>query len=118
MMDPTPDSTSETLEDETFALDYVVTRTGAPSEDWLMRRIRSGDIPACKSGRHWRMTRSDMAAVVAHMKFLAAKAIGNAGPAEPDLPSVATVDQPPAAARVPRRTGLTDRARRNLARSA
>ena len=113
MTDPTPD-----LEDETFALAYVVTRTGAPSEDWLMRRIRSGVIPACKSGRHWRMTRSDMAAVVAHMKFLAAQAVGNAGPdaAEPDGQPVPTVEEAPALA--PRRTGLTDRARRSLARTA
>ncbi|MFI7527541.1 hypothetical protein [Nocardia salmonicida] len=100
MSDPTPQ-----LEDETFDLAYVVERTGAPSEDWLMRRIRTRALPACKAGRHWRMTRSDMAEVVAYMKRLAEQAVADA-------------DEKPAPPSAPRPTGLTDRARRSLARTA
>ncbi len=90
------------LEFKTFDLAYVVEETGAPSEDWLMRKIRKRVFTARKSGRHWRMTHSDMAAVVEYMKQ----------PAKTD--TVSRIDEQPAA----RRTGLTDRARRNLARTA
>lgn len=90
------------LEIKTFDLAHVVEETGAPSEDWLMRRIRARVLPARKAGRHWRMTESDMAAVVKYMEH----------PAKTD--TVSRIDEKPAA----RRTGLTDRARRNLARTA
>ena len=84
----------------TFDLEHVVKTTGAPSEDWLRRKIRKGDLTARRAGRHWRMTESDMAAVVEYMKRPA---------------RLAPAADTPAA---PRRTGLTARASRNLARSA
>lgn len=56
------------LEYQTHALEQVCEFTGAPSEDWLYRRIASGEFTAVLSGRAWRMTRSDMARVVDYMR--------------------------------------------------
>ncbi|WP_063017146.1 hypothetical protein [Nocardia niwae] len=53
---------------ETFALEQVCELTGAPSTDWLYRRIASGDLTAVLAGRSWRMTRSDMCRVVDLMR--------------------------------------------------
>ena len=62
---------STTEEFETFALDKVCEITGAPSIDWLQRRLTSGELTAVKAGRQWRMTRADMARVVDHMRAVA-----------------------------------------------
>jgi len=56
---------------ETFALDEVCALTGAPSPDWLYRRIASGELTAVLAGRSWRMTRSDMVKVVDLMRAAA-----------------------------------------------
>ena len=56
---------------QTFALDTVVELTGAPSIDWLDRRIKSGELTAVLSGREWRMTHSDMCRLVDKMRAAA-----------------------------------------------
>lgn len=56
------------LEFETFSLEQACEMTGAPSEDWLKRRLTSGETPAVLAGKQWRMTRSDMAVLVEQMR--------------------------------------------------
>ncbi|NEW27283.1 helix-turn-helix domain-containing protein [Nocardia cyriacigeorgica] len=56
---------------ETFSLAQVCEMTGAPSPDWLYRRIVSGELTAVLSGREWRMTRSDMCHLVDRMRVAA-----------------------------------------------
>lgn len=94
-------------ETQTFPLDYVVEHTGAPSEDWLRRKINQGLLPARKAGRHWRMTESDMAAVVDLMAVPAridsSSIAGTAAETRPDGTNVA---------------GLTPRARKRIRQSA
>lgn len=109
------DDLTPPAEFETFELARAVELTGAPSEDWLMRKIRVGIFPARKAGRHWRMTRSDMAEVVAYMKRAADQAVAASTAGRPVAPAL---DERHAAVAAPRRTGLTARARRNLARTA
>lgn len=96
--------TDSILEFKTFDLASAAEMTGAPSADWLMRKIRAGAFTGRKAGRNWRMTESDMAEAVEYMKR-AAKPTAVA--AEQTAPSA-----------TPPRTGLTQRARRNLARTA
>ncbi|TFV60430.1 DNA-binding protein [Mycobacterium sp. PS03-16] len=33
---------------------------GAPSERWLIEKLRAGAFPGRKVGRHWRMTEEDI----------------------------------------------------------
>ncbi|KZM68093.1 hypothetical protein [Nocardia terpenica] len=80
------------VEVATFPLSHVVQTTGAASEDWLIRRLRKKQIRGRWTGREWRMTASDMAALVEFM------ANGPAAPAVPDV------------------TGLTAASRRRLER--
>ncbi|MBF6328762.1 hypothetical protein [Nocardia transvalensis] len=77
---------------ETFPLAFVVEKTGVPSEDWLRRRLNARQIPGRRAGREWRMTLSDMAALVEYMAT---------GPSRP-----VTTDS----------TGLTPASRRRLER--
>lgn len=53
---------------ETFSLETVCEMTGAPSVDWLRRRITKGETPAVLAGKAWRMTRADMAVLVGQMR--------------------------------------------------
>ncbi|WP_040853776.1 hypothetical protein [Nocardia niigatensis] len=48
-------------ETRTHALDYAADRIGAPSIDWLLRRLRRRELPGRLVGRTWRMTDSDIA---------------------------------------------------------
>ncbi|MGV9742810.1 hypothetical protein [Nocardia farcinica] len=48
----------------TYDLDHVVQRTGVPSVDWLRRKLNAGLVPGRRAGRTWRMTESDIAALV------------------------------------------------------
>ncbi|MGW5377487.1 hypothetical protein ACWESM_18775 [Nocardia sp. NPDC003999] len=84
-MTPTP-------EFETFDLDAVCEFTGAPSADWLYRRITSGELTAVLAGRRWRMTHSDMSRVVAYMRAAAAAELAKRPAATPTTaaPSPAT----------------------------
>lgn len=91
------------MEFETVDLDQAARITGAPSADWLRRKLNERKIPGRRAGRRWRMTRSDMAAAVEYMKRPA---------------KVAPADDDHAPADAPKPTGLTARASRNLARSA
>jgi hypothetical protein len=89
-------------ETRTHALDYVVEQTGVPSEDWLRRKLNAREIPGRKAGRIWRMTDSDIAALVDYL-------------ARPARTSTAD-SQSIADARPATVPGLTPRARRNLNR--
>lgn len=99
---------------ETFSLEQVCELTGAPSVDWLKRRITSGATPAVLAGKNWRMTRADMAALVeqmreaaqAHLAKLAAGTDGRAKRRTDGAPATPTADaglSPRAAARMKRR---------------
>ncbi|WP_282775835.1 hypothetical protein [Nocardia sp. CC201C] len=88
-------------ETKTYDLTHVIEVTGAPSQDWVKRRINAGLIPARRAGRKWRMTESDIAALVEYMKRPA-----RTGAAAATAP-VPTFEGP---------VGLTPRARRNLHR--
>lgn len=69
---------------ETLPLDKVCEITGAPSVDWLQRRLATGEVPAVLAGREWRMTRADMCALVDYMRAAAQRRIAgrDAPPAE------------------------------------
>jgi hypothetical protein len=86
----------------THSLAYVIEQTGVPSEDWLRRKLNAGQIPGRKAGRIWRMTDSDIAALVDYLARPARTANGG---------SSSIADAPSAMS-----SGLTPRARRNLQR--
>lgn len=67
--------TAAAIEYETFALDDVCKLTGAPSPDWLTRRLKVGDLPGVLAGQQWRLTRADMVAVVDYMRAIAAQRV-------------------------------------------
>jgi hypothetical protein len=69
---------------ETFPLDKVCELTGAPSADWLTRRITSGEVPAVLAGRDWRMTRTDMCALVDYMRAAAQRRIAGCESSPPE----------------------------------
>ena len=46
---------------KTHSLPEVVKMMPAPSERWLLERVRDGRFPARKIGRNWRMTDQDIA---------------------------------------------------------
>ncbi len=56
-----------TEETRTYDLAYVVEETGVPSEAWLRRLLNAGTIRGRRAGRQWRMTTSDIAALVEYM---------------------------------------------------
>ncbi|NEW49388.1 hypothetical protein GV792_04930 [Nocardia cyriacigeorgica] len=58
---------STDIDTRTRTLAYVIAETGAPSEDWLRRRLNAGEIRGRSAGHTWRMTDSDIAALVAWM---------------------------------------------------
>ncbi|MCU1640880.1 MAG: hypothetical protein JWN03_1155 [Nocardia sp.] len=60
-----------TAEYETFSLEEACALTGAPSPDWMSRLLNAGELTGILSGTSWRMTHSDMAQVVAHMRGVA-----------------------------------------------
>ncbi|WP_433660762.1 hypothetical protein ACQPW1_00285 [Nocardia sp. CA-128927] len=91
------------LEIETFPLDYVVERTGVPSERWIRIRLNDGRLRGRRAGRKWRMTESDIAHLVA--------SIVNETESQPEPGPVSV---PPAPA-PPNPTGLTAASRRRLA---
>ncbi|MFD3748377.1 hypothetical protein [Nocardia sp. NPDC058633] len=88
---------------QTFALDAVVELTGAPSVDWLDRRIKSGELTAVLSGREWRMTHSDMCRLVDNMRAAAEQKLAERLATEPAKTKKTTT---PAAAN---RAGLSAR---------
>jgi hypothetical protein len=45
---------------KTHPLEDVVKTMPAPSERWLLERLRKGQIPGRKIGRHWYMTDQDI----------------------------------------------------------
>ena len=45
----------------TYSLAEATERMGAPSERWLMLKLRAGAFPGRKVGRYWRMTEEDIA---------------------------------------------------------
>ncbi|MGI5222216.1 helix-turn-helix domain-containing protein [Nocardia sp. CA-290969] len=102
---------SGTNEFETFSLEQVCEMTGAPSPDWLYRRITAGDLSAVLAGRKWRMTRSDMCRVVDHMRAAAERQLAGRGTASADEPP----SKPPAAPGNP--AGLSKRSAARLARN-
>ncbi|WP_280184819.1 MULTISPECIES: hypothetical protein [Nocardia] len=92
---------------ETFSLQQVCELTGAPSPDWLYRRITKGELTAVLAGRAWRMTRSDMCRVVAHMRAAA----------EQQLAARGTVPAGEPAASSSNRAGLSKRSAARMARN-
>lgn len=94
-----------TMETKTYDLDYVVAQTNACSARWIKHKLNAGLIPGRKAGRQWYMTESDIAALVEYM----------GQPTRSRAPIVAVPDMP---AESPSRTGLTERARRNLHRQS
>ena len=46
---------------ETYSTAESPELIGAPSERWLIERLRSGPFRGRKIGRHWRMTEQDIA---------------------------------------------------------
>ncbi|MGW4718324.1 hypothetical protein [Nocardia sp. NPDC004260] len=86
----------------THSLAYVVEQTGVPSEDWLRRKLNAGEIPGRRAGRIWRMTDSDIAALVDYL----------ARPARASGTGIRSIAETPAASA----SGLTPRAKRNLHR--
>ncbi|TRW81244.1 DNA-binding protein [Mycolicibacterium sp. 018/SC-01/001] len=49
----------------TYSSGDAAIRMGAPSERWLIEKLRAGAFPGRKVGRHWRMTDSDIADALA-----------------------------------------------------
>ncbi|KUI20482.1 hypothetical protein AU192_16385 [Mycobacterium lehmannii] len=45
----------------TYSSADAADKMGAPSERWLIEKLRSGVFPGRKVGRHWRMTEEDIA---------------------------------------------------------
>ncbi|MFI6368895.1 hypothetical protein ACIBG0_39990 [Nocardia sp. NPDC050630] len=84
---------------ETFSLEQVCELTGAPSRDWLSRRIATGELTAVLAGREWRMTRSDMCRLVDQMRAAAEQQLA--------ARAVARTDETPAAPANP--AGLSKR---------
>lgn len=97
-------------ETRTHDLAYVVEQTGVPSEDWLVRKLRAQEIPGRRAGRVWRMTDSDIAALVEYM----------ARPARAPRPGPQSIADAPAATTQtsPSVTGLTPAGRRKLRKGA
>lgn len=90
-------------ETQTHALEFVVEQTGAPSVDWVVRKLRLGLIPGRKAGRQWRMTDSDIAALVEYM----------AQPARPRAIDSSSIAETGSA-----KAGLTSRAGKRIRQSA
>ena len=49
----------------TYSSGDAAIRMGAPSERWLIEKLRAGAFPGRKVGRHWRMTDSDISDALA-----------------------------------------------------
>lgn len=99
---------------ETFSLEQAVDFTGAPSIDWLSRRITSGETPAVLSGNSWRMTRADMAVLVDQMRAAGAARIAElaARTGRQNTPDETPVTAPAAA----NRAGLSARGAARIAK--
>ncbi|MBF6135847.1 hypothetical protein IU501_22920 [Nocardia otitidiscaviarum] len=91
---------------ETFSLEQICEITGAPSPDWLSRRITSGEFTAVLAGRSWRMTRTDMARVVDYMRAAALVRLAT------------TTNHKPAAATTANAAGLSKRGAARMKRRA
>lgn len=95
---------------ETFSLDAACDMTGAPSVDWLRRRITSGETPAVLAGQHWRMTRADMAVLVDQMREAGQRKLADLAARRPAATTSARTEptdaglSPRAAARMKRRS--------------
>ncbi|WP_028477945.1 hypothetical protein [Nocardia sp. CNY236] len=62
-----------TSDDRTYPLSVAAERIGAPSEDWLLRKVRAQKLPARKIARgNWRMTESD---ILESIRLLASPAL-------------------------------------------
>ncbi|WP_369024103.1 hypothetical protein [Nocardia cyriacigeorgica] len=92
---------------ETFSLQQVCEIAGAPSPDWLYRRIVSGELTAVLSGREWRMTRSDMCRLVDTMRAAAQQKLA----ARTTLPAAAPTTP------TSKRAGLSKRSAARMARN-
>lgn len=84
------------LEFETFSLEQSCEMTGAPSVDWLRRRITSGETPAVLAGQHWRMTRADMAVLVEQMREAGQRKLAELAARRPAAASSTRTDTAPA----------------------
>lgn len=84
-----------TGEVETFDLEQVCKITGAPSPDWLYRRIVSGEFTAVLAGRDWRMTHTDMVGVVASMRAAALAKLAKFATRTADEPAADEPAAPP-----------------------
>ncbi|GAB4582590.1 hypothetical protein [Nocardia sp. IFM 10818] len=93
---------------ETFSLEKVCELTGALSPDWLYRRIVRRELTAVHNGKSWRMTRADMAAVVAYMRALAEREVAKRRPETAPAAEASSVPLP--------LTGLTPRGANRLRR--
>ncbi|WP_378735463.1 hypothetical protein [Nocardia brasiliensis] len=99
---------------ETFPLEQVCELTGAPSVDWLSRRITSGETPAVLAGQRWRMTRADMAVLVEQMREAGQRKLAKLADRRPADESSAAAEAPTAEAGLSRRTAARMK-RRNAA---
>lgn len=48
----------------THTIEYAAELIGAPSADWLYRKLRRRELPGRLVGRNWRMTDSDIASSI------------------------------------------------------
>ncbi|MGW0249849.1 DNA-binding protein [Nocardia goodfellowii] len=87
----------------THSLEYAVERIGAPSVDWLARRLSAREFPARRVGRSWRMTDSDIAETIRRLAQPAIPVV------QPDVPETAQLSNSIAA-------GLSRRSRLHLER--
>ncbi|WP_406234980.1 hypothetical protein [Nocardia sp. NBC_01009] len=60
-------TTPAEAETETFDLAYAAQKSGAPSADWIRRKLNANAFRGRRAGREWRMTESDIAGLVAWM---------------------------------------------------
>lgn len=73
--------------DRILPLSEAVTRISAPSEDWLIRKLRARKLPGRKIARgHWGMTEGDIAESI---RLLASPA--SVQPADPDASGLIAV---------------------------
>ncbi|WP_378735345.1 hypothetical protein [Nocardia brasiliensis] len=101
------------LEFETFSLGQVCEMTGAPSVDWLSRRITSGETPAVLAGQHWRMTRADMAVLVEQMREAGQRKLADLAARRPAAASSTHTETTPADAGLSPRAAARMKRRKN-----
>ena len=48
------------MANKVYSTGQAYKQMGAPSERWLIEKLRSGEFPGRKVGRNWRMTEEDI----------------------------------------------------------